>query len=110
MGKTVCIDFDDTLCKSDGEPVEGSFEALRGFKQAGYTILIFSARLNPELWGELIKFRSTEISDWLEQYNMPYDNIVSHKPPADVYIDNKGYRFEGDWKKAFKEILELLDI
>ena len=109
MGKTVCIEFDNTLCKSDGEPIAGALEALQGFKEAGHTILISSARLEPDLWGDLLPFREKEIAEWLEKHGIPYDKVVIHKPPADLYIDDKGYRFKGDWDKEIGEISGLLD-
>jgi hydroxymethylpyrimidine pyrophosphatase-like HAD family hydrolase len=109
MAKVLCIDFDDTLYnRSSQEPISGAVEALNQFKSKGYTILIGSSRLNPDLWGELVKFRQQEIADWMAQYNIPYDKIVMHKPPADLYIDNKGYRFRGDWKTAAEEIGKLV--
>ena len=109
MAGILCIDFDDTLYnRSSKEPIAGACEALKHFKFKGYTILISSSRLNPELWGDLVKFREQEISEWMKQYDIPYDKIVLHKPPADIYIDNKGYRFNGDWKAAAEEIGKLI--
>ena len=107
MSKTLCIDFDDTLFnRSTEEPIQGAVEALRQLTSEGYTILILSSRINPELWGDLIKFREKEISDWMKQHNIPYDKIVAFKPPADLYIDDKALRFEGDWESTREEILK----
>lgn len=109
MSKTLSIDFDDTLCnKSNGEPVNGAAEALKQLKSEGCIILISSSRMNPELWGELVKFRENEIADWLKKYDIPYDKIVSFKAPADIYIDDKAYRFKGAWKAALNEIKKLI--
>ena len=105
MGKTLSIDFDDTLCsRSSKQPIQGAVEALKQLKSEGYTILISSSRMNPELWGDLVKFREKEIADWMNQYSIPYDKIVLYKPSADVYIDDKALRFEGDWKITLGEI------
>lgn len=105
MGKTLSIDFDDTLCnRSNKQPIQGAVEAIKQLKSEGYTILISSSRLNPELWGELVKFREKEIADWMNQYGIPYDKIVLYKPSADVYIDDKALRFEGDWNITLGEI------
>ena len=105
MNKTLSIDFDDTLCdRSTSQPLQGAPEALKQFKSEGYTILISSSRMNPELWGDLVKFREKEIADWMKQHNIPYDRIVLFKPSADLYIDDKALRFEGDWKGTLEEI------
>mgnify|MGYP000989008617 CR=1 FL=1 len=109
MEKTLSIDFDDTLCnRSDSQPIQGAPEALKQLKSEGYIILISSARINPEVWGDLVKFREKEIADWLEQYNIPYDKIVHFKPSADLYIDDKALRFEGDWNMTLDEIKRRL--
>jgi len=31
--------------------------------------------------------------NWLEKYQIPYDEIYFGKPHADVYIDDNAYRF-----------------
>lgn len=105
MNKTLSIDFDDTLCnRLTNQPIQGAVEALKQLKSEGFTLLISSSRMNPELWGELVKFREKEITDWMQQYGIPYDRIVLYKPSADVYIDDKALRFEGDWEKTIQEI------
>ena len=109
MGKTLCIDFDDTLYnRSTEEPVQGAVEALNQLKSEGYEILILSSRINPELWGELVKFRQKEIVDWLEKFSIPYDKVVAFKPPADLYIDDKGYHFKGNWEVTLSDIEKLV--
>jgi hypothetical protein len=108
MSKTLCIDFDDTLYnRSTEEPIQGAVEALKQLKSEGHKILILSSRINPELWGELVKYRQKEIVDWMEKYKIPYDKVVPFKPPADLYIDDKGYRFTGNWKETVQDIKSL---
>lgn len=107
MGKTLCFDFDDTLYhRSTGEPIAGAAEALRQLHTDGYTILISSSRMNPELWGDLVQFREKEIVEWMEKHKIPYNKIVPFKPAADPYIDDKALRFEGDWEKTLEEIIK----
>ena len=44
----------------------------------------------------------------MNKYELPYDKVTSFKPPADLYIDDKGYCFRGDWKEALEEIKKLV--
>ncbi|MBN2376147.1 MAG: hypothetical protein JXD22_07095 [Sedimentisphaerales bacterium] len=109
MSKVLCIDFDDTLRNKQSDlPMEGAAEAMRILKSKGSTILISSARLDPVLWGDLLIHREKEIAVWLEKHHIPYDKIVSHKPVADIYIDDKAYHFDGNWEKTVLDVIQVL--
>jgi hypothetical protein len=61
--------------------------------------------------GELAHFRIDDIKNglnWLNKYNIQYDDVVAYKPAAALYIDDKGYRFEGDWEKTYNDVQKLL--
>ena len=107
--KTLCIDFDDTIRnRSNDLPISGVVEALSKLQKKGYRIVISSARINVKMWGELAHFRIDDIKNWLNKYNIPYDDVVAYKPAANLYIDDKGYRFEGDWEKTSNDVQKLL--
>jgi hypothetical protein len=42
--------------------------------------------------------------EWLSRNNIPFDEIYFGKPLADVYIDDKGLKYENDWKNIENEI------
>ena len=106
---TLCIDFDDTLRGRDDLPLQGAADALRRFRELGWEIIVGSSRLDPTLWGDELHFRVDEIKQWLDRHGMPYDRVVCHKPAADLYIDDKAFRFEGDWPQASRVIEKLLE-
>lgn len=108
INKTVSIDFDDTIRNRNDSPVSGVKNALSSLRKEGYRILIGSARLDPKIWGEQLNYRIKDIENWLTKNGIPYDDVVITKPPADLYVDDKGYRFEGDWAKAYDDIRSLL--
>lgn len=115
--KTVMVDFDGTLHKySKGfhngkvydEPFEGSKEALETLRNKGYKIIIYTARICPGVNND-VEQQIKDIKKWLDQYDIPYDDLTYKKYPADLYIDDRGYRFEGDWKNEIQTILDLLE-
>lgn len=106
----IAIDLDGTILKYDGwkgeesfgEPIPGAVEALQTLKQQGHTIVIHTCRNV-----------SKAMAEHLRANQIPFDRInvspvdtrprhVPHKPPADVYIDDKALRFKGDWPKMLK--------
>ncbi len=113
-GKIVIIDFDGTLCKF-AFPEVGTIEpnvraALQILKAKGYTIKIHSCR-TATYWGSEFE-RGTHahlILEFLEYNKIPYDEIIidrtMDKPIADVYIDDRGVKYEGNWM----EIAERLE-
>jgi phosphoglycolate phosphatase-like HAD superfamily hydrolase len=107
--KTLCIDFDETIrSRLDDLPINGVAEVLSKLQKKGYRIVISSARINVKMWGELAHFRIDDIKNWLNKYHIPYDDVVAYKPAAALYIDDKGYRFEGDWEKTYNDVQKLL--
>jgi capsule biosynthesis phosphatase len=100
----LCIDLDGVICrlKKEGEtydillPVEGAPEKLQELKAAGHYIIINTARHMKTCQGNLgmVTARISLITlNWLEKYNVPYDEIYFGKPHADVYIDDNAFRF-----------------
>ena len=105
----LCIDLDGVICrlKREGEtydkllPVEGAPEKLRELKEAGHYIIINTARHMKTCQGNLglVSARISLVTlNWLEKFNIPYDEIYFWKPHADVYIDDNAYRFNS-WEE-----------
>jgi capsule biosynthesis phosphatase len=100
----ICIDLDGVICqlKKEGEtydmllPVNGAQESLKELKNAGHYIIINTARHMKTCQGNLglVTARISLVTlNWLEKYEIPYDEIYFGKPHADVYIDDNAYRF-----------------
>jgi hypothetical protein len=131
MAKTLAIDFDDTIYDwaavkakepSDfdrhksinnielGHPLPNAKESLEKFKQLGYFIIIYSCRPFYKSDNENIEYCQVNMmKQWLKDNNVPYDMIWDKlgKPVANLYIDDKGWRFQG-WQELDK-MLEALD-
>jgi hypothetical protein len=94
----IAIDFDSTIHNpfnklkgyKMGQPIAGAVEAIQGLHKAGHTIIIFP------VWADTEQKRQA-IVDWLTYFKIPFDDVTSTKPDADVYIDDRAYRFE-NWQ------------
>ena len=97
----IAIDFDGTLVEHQypeiGPLKPGAKEALLAFKKAGHKIAIWTCRGGEE---------ERMVRIFLAQNDIPYDSVNSPVPGsdlgtrkiyADVYIDDKGFRFDDNW-------------
>lgn len=110
----IALDFDGVIHKSskgyyDGtvydEPIDGVEYALKKLSKK-YKIIIFTCKAKPDR--PLINGKTGVelIWDWLETYNLKeyISDIVSEKPRASYYIDDKGIRFT-NWNDTLKQIV-----
>lgn len=108
----VAIDLDDTInrCKRAGEkygnelPQEHAIEILKMWKRRGYYIIINTARhMNTCAGnqGKVLARQGLTTLQWLEDNEVPYDEIWWSKPHADVFIDDKAFRHKIDnWDRT----------
>lgn len=99
MGQLVAIDFDHTLVDHD-KPLKGAKEAINILREKGHKIVIHSC--NNRGWIERV-LRNADI-----QFDYICGNDES-KPACAIYIDDRGFRFTGDWTADLPQILEILD-
>jgi capsule biosynthesis phosphatase len=104
----LCFDIDGTIAelRSFGQyydevaPKEGAVSTLRRLRNEGHYIILHTARgmeSNNANLGKVIAKQSKMLFEWLEKYHIPYDEVYFGKPSADVYIDDKGLKFE-EWR------------
>lgn len=70
-----------------GPPIEGTKEALQELRRLGIRIVVYSVRLVDER-------AKKHIADWLRYWEVPYDELAITKPDADVYLDDRAFRFD----------------
>lgn len=121
--KTICIDFDQTLCDSVypdvGPSKPGAREAMLAFKEMGFTIIISSCRSCGWNWDiyygddPVIHAKDRKVFQdmerWLAENDIPYDILdcgEKGKVSASYYIDDKGVRYNNNWDETVAEIQE----
>jgi len=94
----ICFDFDGTLHDPDnreagyrmGKPFVGAVELCTVLAAQGHQLLVHSCRATQD-------HHRGHVYDWLRYFKFPNMLVCVQKPKADVYVDNKALRFDGDW-------------
>lgn len=95
----IAIDWDATLVDTETQEwLPGALNAVRQLRRQGHRLIIHSARARSQ-WGE------DQIRSKLGP--MLADIQIEAKPKADIYLDNQGLRFNGDWSAAVREVRQL---
>lgn len=100
----IAIDWDHTLFNTPfKKPMDGARDALFKLKEAGHKVVIHSC--NDTRW----------IREQCEIYDLPIYAIwgelpgqEGQKPVASCYVDDRGYRFEGNWNKTVDDVLAMV--
>ena len=105
---SIGIDFDGVIHQysegwKDGsiydKPIEGTEKALVSLLDKGFDLFIFTARDN-----------RNAIPNWLKMFfndeRIHNIKVTDKKLPAQLYIDDRGFRFE-NWEKSLKFIETL---
>jgi capsule biosynthesis phosphatase len=104
----IVIDLDGVICPikqpdesyTDLLPLPGAAEKIRTLRAAGHCIIIQTARHMKTCEGNvgLVVRKIGQITlDWLTRHGIEYDEIHFGKPNGQVYIDDRGLRFE-NWE------------
>jgi hypothetical protein len=104
--RTIALDFDGVVhsytsgwTRADDipdPPVEGAKEAIEKLRQ-DYSVNIFSARAGQP--GGM-----NAIEEWLKKNGIEVDEVSTEKPPAHVYVDDRGITFRGNWPDTISKI------
>jgi len=99
----VAVDYDGTITAN----FPAARLALGALQAAGHLVIIWSSRNNSRQHGENRDALMKAMEEELRRYNIPYNYIddgSSGKLHAQVYIDDKALRFEGDWEEIISRV------
>jgi capsule biosynthesis phosphatase len=114
----IVIDLDGTICtlKQKNETYEevkikpGAAEFIKKLRKDGNYIIIQTARNMATCdsnIGKVMKNVGKVTLDWLEKNDVEYDEIFFGKPNAQLYIDDRAFRFE-NWDSISTQEIESL--
>tara|TARA_Y100000741_G_scaffold330827_1_gene285723 strand:+ start:26281 stop:27357 length:1077 start_codon:yes stop_codon:yes gene_type:complete len=109
----IVFDLDGVICElkkpsesySDVIPKKKVIQKMRDLKNEGHYLIIHTGRHMRTCDGDVekvIKKIGKVTEDWLERWNVPYDELVFGKPYADIYIDDLGVEFSSSEKLGKK--------
>lgn len=92
----IAVDLDHTLVEGD-QPREGAREAMNILREMGHKILIHTC--NNTEWAEKV------LNDNDIRFDLIWTAGRGGKPLCDLYIDDKGYHYKGDWLGELPDIV-----
>jgi len=119
--KKLIVDLDGTLTQANTSdyanvlPREDVIEQVRWYKNQGFTIVIATARNMRTYDGNVGKiniYTMPVITAWLDEHNVPYDEIIVVKPwcgKEGFYIDDRAVRPSEFAKLSYSELTKLLE-
>ena len=117
----IFFDIDGTLCPIKGkeeryedlEPYGSMLDKLRYYKENGAKIVLFTSRNMNSYGGNMgliNKYTARTLLDWLEKWNVPYDEIIYGKPwpgHKGFYVDDRTIRPDEFLSKSVEELDEI---
>lgn len=104
--QTVILDFDGVIHSyasgwkgADNipdPPTPGAKEAVAKLREK-YIVVVVSSRCHQAGGVHAIK-------NWLDQHGIEVDAVTNDKPPHIVTVDDRAFRFEGDWDAVIQGI------
>ena len=99
----IAIDYDGTITAN----FDAARVAIERLRALGHQVIIWSSRNNPRQHGEQQNIVFSQMLQELQHHNIPYDYIDygdCGKYHAQVYIDDKAWRFENNWDDIINKI------
>lgn len=118
--RRLIMDLDNTISitkngnYADAAPIYEVIEQMRYYHKIGFEIVIFSSRNMRTYDGNIGKINVNTlpvIIEWLNKYNVPYDEIVVGKPwcgTEGFYVDDNAIRPREFVSLSYEQVFELI--
>jgi predicted mannosyl-3-phosphoglycerate phosphatase (HAD superfamily) len=98
---TVAVDWDNTLYTAEQGWLPDAKRALKVLKRRGHKVVVHSSRAQYDGGRQFIRAA-------LREAGYPDLEVTAEKIDADVYVDDKGLRFEGDWADTLRRLRQYV--
>ncbi len=102
LDHTICIpnlEFSDTFRRYTlAQPIKKMITNLQKLHKKGFYIIIYTSRGMLSCKDNVHAAYQKNLSitqTWLQENNVPYNELIFGKPFADYYVDDKSLSFEG---------------
>lgn len=98
MQNKIVFDIDDTICDNKGRdypnaiPYIDVIDKINKLHEQGFYIVLYTSRGMVSCNGDISKIvaKNKEVlEEWLNRYDVQYDELIFGKPIADLYVDDK---------------------
>lgn len=106
MKRTICLDFDGVIHGYQSGwkgahiipdmPVTGTKEAIEKLRET-WKVVVYSSRSGQE-------GGKAAMAEWITKHGIEVDELADHKPPAFIYVDDRGVTFNGNWQDCIEAI------
>ncbi len=116
--KTIAIDFDGVIHRyskgwKDGsiydQPIDNAFKSIKNLMEQGYYVFIHSTRDPHQIqqwmnerqdYFKVQTISSSELDHGKFWNKNDVVGVTQFKLPADLYVDDRALKFDGDWSKT----------
>ena len=109
----IAVDFDGTIVKHEypkiGKPQLFAFETLKALQKQGHSLILWTYRAGKELQEAIDFCKKHGVEFYAVNKNYPeekFDNSISRKIYADIYIDDRNIGGFPGWSIIWKLINE----
>lgn len=120
--KSIVMDIDNTFCEKKGEklyeelvPITEVVQQMKEYQQRGYRVILHTARQMNTYQGNIgliNKHTVPTLIEWLEKWQIPYDELHVGKPwcgKNGFYVDDRAIRPREFLSLTEAEILERIE-
>ena len=111
MGKIICIDIDNTICKtfknhySKSTPYKNIIKRINSLHDHGHYIKVFTSRYMGRNKENIVKVKKQgylKTYKQLQKWNLKFNELIMGKPSFDILIDDKSINFKKSWVKQLE--------